>query len=214
MCDPYITKEQYDKIQSMRQKVVRKTKENRVYLFSGLIFCGDCGNRMVGRTNKNSGTVNYNCPKYHEKRGCNNGIFISEKKVEAYIIETMDSKLQEAKFEIEKINNNADNSTVKNQISTIKRKLSKLKDLYLNDLITLEEYKHDQASMTEEVEKLEKSIAMPKTDNIEKIESILEEDWKESYDHLSREEKRNAWRILISQIIINPDRSISYTLNV
>ena len=126
----------------------------------------------------------------------------------------MDSKLQEAKFEIEKINNNVDNSTVKNQISAIKRKLSKLKDLYLNDLITLEEYKHDQASMTEEIEKLEKSIAMPKTDNIEKIESILEEDWKESYDHLSREEKRNAWRILIEEVTIHPDRSISYTLNV
>ena len=68
--------------------------------------------------------------------------------------------------------------------------------------------------MTEEVEKLEKSIAMPKTDNIEKIESLLEEDWNESYDHLSREEKRNAWRILVSEIIINTDRSISYTLNV
>ena len=68
--------------------------------------------------------------------------------------------------------------------------------------------------MTEEIEKLEKSIDIPKTDNIEKIESLLEEDWKESYEHLTREEKRNAWRILISQIIINPDRSINYTLNV
>ena len=68
--------------------------------------------------------------------------------------------------------------------------------------------------MTEEIEKLEKSIAMPKTDNIEKIELLLTEDWNESYDHLSREEKRNAWRILVSKIIINPDRSISYTLNV
>ena len=68
--------------------------------------------------------------------------------------------------------------------------------------------------MTEEIEKLEKSMEMPKTDNIEKIELLLAEDWNESYEHLSREEKRNAWRILISQIIINPDRSINYTLNV
>ena len=126
----------------------------------------------------------------------------------------MNSKLQEAKYEIEKLNNNVDNSTVKNQISAIKRKLSKLKDLYLNDLITLEEYKHDQASMTEELNKLEKSIIVPKTDNIEKIESLLAEDWNESYEHLSREEKRNAWRILIGKITVNTDRSISYTLNV
>ena len=68
--------------------------------------------------------------------------------------------------------------------------------------------------MTEEVEKLEKSIIVQKTDNIEKIESLLAEDWNESYDHLSREEKRNAWRILIGNITVNPDRSISYTLNV
>ena len=68
--------------------------------------------------------------------------------------------------------------------------------------------------MTEEVEKLEKSIDIPKTENIEKIESLLEEDWKESYEHLSREEKRNAWRILIRKITGNQDRSISYTLNV
>ena len=68
--------------------------------------------------------------------------------------------------------------------------------------------------MTEEIEKLEKSIVVPKTENIEKIEEMLKEDWKESYDHLSREEKRNAWRILIGKITINTDRSISYTLNV
>ena len=214
MCEPYITKEQYDKIQSMRQKVVRKTKENRVYLFSGFIFCGECGNRMAGKTNNNCGAANYTCQKHRTRKKCNNSVFISERKIEAYILETMESKLREAKIEIEKINNNIDNSTVKNQISTIKRKLSKLKDLYLNDLITLEEYKHDQAYMTEEVEKLEKSIIVPKPDNIEKIEELLKEGWKESYDNLGRAEKRNAWRILVREIIVNPDRSISYTLNV
>ena len=68
--------------------------------------------------------------------------------------------------------------------------------------------------MKEKIKKIEKSIAMPKTDNIEKIELLLAEDWNESYEHLSREEKRNAWRILIGKITVNPDRSISYTLNV
>ena len=214
MCEPYITKEQYDKIQSMRKKVVRKTKENRVYLFSGFIFCGECGNRMAGKTNNNCGAANYTCQRHRARGKCNNSVFISERKIEAYILETMENKLREAKIEIEKISNNVDNSTVKNQISTIKRKLSKLKDLYLNDLITLEEYKQDQAYMTEEVEKLEKSIIVPKPDNIEKIEELLKEGWKESYDNLGRDEKRNAWRILVREIIVNPDRSISYTLNV
>lgn len=213
MCEPYITKEQYNQIQDMRKKIVRKTKENRVYLFSGIILCGECGNRMVGRTNNRSGTVNYCCPKYHEKRGCENKIFISEKKIEKYLIDTIAIELQKRKSEIQKLMQDSNSKNVKNQIASIKKKLSKLKDLYLNDLITLEEYKIDQATMNVQIEELEKTISSPKTDNLEKIEEVLTEDWKEAYENISRDSKRNAWRIIIKQIKINPDRSISYTLN-
>ena len=104
-------------------------------------------------------------------------------------------------------------SNVKSQIASIKKKLSKLKELYLNDLITLEEYKIDQQNMTSQIEELEKTVCVPNFDNIEKIEEILSEGWKESYDSLQRAEKRNAWRIIIKQVKVNPDRSISYTLN-
>lgn len=213
MCEPYITKEQYNQIQDMRKKTVRKTKENRVYLFSGIILCGECGNRMVGRTNNRSGTVNYCCPKYHEKRGCENNIFISEKKIEKYLLDTIAIELQKRKSEIQKLVQDSNSKNVKNQIASIKKKLSKLKDLYLNDLITLEEYKIDQATMNAQIEELEKTISAPKTDNLEKIEEVLTEDWKEAYENISRDSKRNAWRIIIKQIKINPDRSISYTLN-
>lgn len=213
MCEPYITKEQYNQIQDMRKKTVRKTKENRVYLFSGIILCGECGNRMVGRTNNRSGTVNYCCPKYHEKRGCENNIFISEKKIEKYLLDTIAIELQKRKSEIQKLMQYSNSKNVKNQIASIKKKLSKLKDLYLNDLITLEEYKIDQETMNAQIEELEKTISAPKTDNLEKIEEVLTEDWKEAYENISRDSKRNAWRIIIKQIKINPDRSISYTLN-
>lgn len=213
MCEPYITKEQYDQIQGMRRQTVRKAKENRVYIFSGIIFCGECGNRMVGRTNNRNGSVNYSCPKCHEKRGCSNNVFISEKKVEKYLLDTLDIELQKRKSEILKLRQESNQSNVKSQIASIKKKLSKLKELYLNDLITLEEYKIDQQNMTSQIEELEKTVCVPNFDNIEKIEEILSEGWKESYDSLQRAEKRNAWRIIIKQVKVNPDRSISYTLN-
>lgn len=213
MCAPYITKAQYDQIQNMRTKVVRKVKENRVYLFSGLIVCGDCGNRMVGRTNNRSGTVNYCCPNYHVKRSCGNNIYISEKKIEAHLLETLERELHERKTEILKRNQESDNTNIKSQIAFLKKKLSKLKDLYLNDLITLEEYKQDQASMVEKLKELELVVEVPKIDNLEKIEAILTEDWKDAYERLPRESKRNAWRIVIKQITVNKDRSIEYTIN-
>ena len=213
MCEPYITKEQYDKIQSMRTKVVRKVKENRVYLFSGLILCGECGNRMVGRTNNKSGTVNYCCPNYHEKRRCNNNIYISEKKVETYLLDTLDRKFQEYKANLQRLRLAAEQSSSKAQIASIQHNLSKLQDLYLNDLITLDEYKHDQESMKAKLAELEKVDAVPKTDSLNKIEEILSQDWKSIYEPLPRAEKRNFWRILISAITVQNDRSIDYILN-
>ncbi|MGN0246822.1 MAG: recombinase family protein [Lachnospiraceae bacterium] len=213
MCEPYITKEQYDKIQSMRRHTVRKTKENRVYIFSGIIFCGECGNRMVGRTNNRSGSVNYCCPKCHEKRGCTNNVFISEKKVEKHLLDTFDAEFKRLKVSIERVRKESNNDSAKNQIAVLKKKISKLKDLYLNDLITLEEYKADQASMTAKIEELEKTMTIPKAENIEKIESFLSEDWQERYENLPKAAKRNAWRILINEVKIGKDRSISYTIN-
>ena len=67
MTPPYITKEEFDKIQSMRRHIVRKTEKNRVYIFSGLIVCGLCGGRMGGRVNTNQESRFYNCTSHYQK---------------------------------------------------------------------------------------------------------------------------------------------------
>ena len=77
----------------------------------------------------------------------------------------------------------------------------------------MQEYKQEQISTNSKLKKKKKMITAPKTENLDKIESILSEDWKDAYDRLPRDSKRNAWRIIIKQITVRKDRSISYTIN-
>lgn len=212
MCPPYITKEAFEKIQAMRGRVVRKVKENRVYLFSGLIVCGECGFRLGGRTNTRSSVPFYNCPGHYIKKSCGNKVNLSERKIEVYIMETIDRKLSQYKIDFENMKDRQGERSRQPEISSIKNKLSRLKDLYLNSLISLEEYKVDQKEMTARLEYLTEQEKPVKKPDFGKIDALLTQGWKEAYKELERTEQRDFWRILIKEISLFPDRSIDYEL--
>ncbi len=44
--EPIIAKEQWERVQELRQNKRRNTKTNKQGLFSGLIFCADCGSKL------------------------------------------------------------------------------------------------------------------------------------------------------------------------
>lgn len=212
MCPPYITKEEFERIQSMRTRVVRKAKENRIYLFSGLLTCGECGFRLGARTNTHSSVPFYNCPGHYIKKACGNKVNLSERKIEAYIMDTIDRKLSQYKIDFDRIREINKGKSYQSEIASIKNKLSKLKDLYLNDLISLDEFKSDQAAMNARLADLVEREKPVKEPDFEKIDSVLTQDWREAYQALDRPSKRDFWRILIKEIRIYPDRSIDYDL--
>lgn len=214
MCPPYITKEEFEKIQAMRNHTVRKTKLNRVYLFSGLICCGECRYRLGGRTNSRGKTPFYNCPSHYIRKACINNVNLSERKIEAYIMDTIDAKLSQYKIDFENLQATRKEKSHQPEISAIKGRLAKLKELYLNDLISLDEFKSDQKEMNTRLSFLIEQERPLKKPNFEKIDAILTESWKDAYNDLDQGNKRDFWRVLIKEIRIFPDRSIDYDLSV
>lgn len=215
MTPPYITKEEFDKIQGMRIRPVRKVIKNRTYLFSGIAVCGECGFRLGGRTNMRNRSPLYNCPGHYVKRsGCQNRANLSERKIEAYIIDKIEPEMQRLKLEYENIASKKTRKDHKKEIATIRGKLSKLKDLYLNDLISLDEYKEDQKSMEELIEKLEAKDLPEEEPNFKKIEKALSSGWKAIYYDVSKERKREFWRTVLKEIRIYPDRHIEFDLDL
>lgn len=214
MCPPYITKEEFERIQAMRERTVRKVKDNRVYLFSGLIVCGECGYRMGGRTNTRGGTAFYNCPSRYIRKACGNSVNLAESKIERFLMETISAKLSQYRIDFDNLKSSQKGRNYQAEAAAVKTKLSRLKDLYLNELLSLEEYRRDQEPLKARLEELTEQAKPIKTPDFERVEALLSQGWQSAYEDLDRASQRDFWRILIKEIRIFPDRSIKYDLQL
>lgn len=214
MAPPYLTISQFEQIQNMRKRVVRKTKNDRVYLFSGLLVCGECGLRMASGTNKNSPVPFYKCRGHStERSGCGNRVCMNEKKLETYLLDCVDKEFQQYKADVEKLSAECSEKNYKPEISAIRTKIAKLKDLYLNDLISLEEYKADHAAFSARLEELLAKNQPVSKPNMETIENILHSGWRIDYESVERPDKRDFWRVIFKEIRIYPNREIDFDFN-
>lgn len=215
MTPPYISKSDFDKIQSMRKHVVRKTVKNRVYLFSGLVFCGECGGRMGGRVNTNQASFFYNCTSHYMRMSaCANNSNMLERKIEAFLIESIDEKMKALKVAHGGISTLEKKKDLKAEISALKSKCQKVKDLYINDLISLEACKTAVEEYTKKINALESESRTLREPDFSRIEHILTEGWKTIYSDLPKEEKQEFWRLLIKKITVFPDRHVEYEIDL
>lgn len=211
MCPAYISKEQFDQIAAARCRTARKSPTNRTYLFSGMLTCGECGARMGGRTHKINGIekAEYNCPGHYQKKGCGNRTNIREAAIEAYLMETVDLRLKQYL---------SDAGTAKGaevidytaEIGKCRRQLAKAKELFMNELITLEEYRKDHERIMPKIQEMEAAQSTPKGTSPEALQSVLFAGWQELYDTLDKQGKRAFWRLAIKEIWVFPDRHIEY----
>ncbi len=217
MCPPYITREQYDTIQSMRVHIVRKSPHNRVYLFASLITCMSCGGKLGGKPNQNKLTYHYNCANHFVgRKPCDNNKSISERKLERYLLDAIVPKLDEYKAEMLRVREQERTENYAAAIASYRAKLSRLKELYLNELISLDEYRQDWETFTQKIAELEakQSQAPAINENIKKVEALLSTGWRDIYASLPRERKQEFWRLMVKEIRWYNDRRIEFDLNL
>lgn len=206
---PYLTEEEFQRIQDLRRKPVRKVEKNRTYLFSGLLVCGECGRRVGGRPRKlaNGGeSYVYSCDGIYQYRDCENHSHIMEYTIEHYLLETIDTKIA-ITINAEPTEKEVDYSEQK---KSIQKKLSKLSDLYLEDLIEKDEYVKRYAALTSELDAIcEKEKVIPQKTKQE-LSNIFFDGWQEIYNNLTRENKKSFWKLKIKEIRLYKDRRIEF----
>lgn len=176
---PIITPEEHERALAMHGHTVRKVKDNRIYLFSGMLSCPVCGKRLGGKVIcRGNGKENYYyvCPKNIRGYSCPNKKHYSEIKIEKYLLENIDSKLSAI------ISAGPDECAIsyQPQRDAIKRKLAKLSELYMNDMIDMDDYKRKYAALNAEL------AAVPEDVKPKRVESVdmLVGDWRELYQEL------------------------------
>ena len=196
--DPYITYERWVNIQRILKLNVKKRSSSRAYIFSGLIVCENCGSNMAGQYVKRNGVeyYHYRCNQHRVHGRCQNNKCISERLVEKYVMKNiskiLESKINKVRVEVtdEEIQKMVDNE------AKIRKKQAKLNDLYVNDFITLEEYKQKHAELESLIVKAPKN----EKKDLDAIKALLEGDYLDAYETLTRDEKRVLWRGIISSI--------------
>ena len=147
----------------------------------------------------------YRCPKHFQRKPaeCPNAKVIYEHILEDHLMSQLKDMIGDEllRYEIE----SAPVHDRTEQRKGVERKISRLKDLYLNELITLEEYRHDKTELEEQLEQL--AAPAPERD-VSALRWALSADLEDLYWEFSPQEKRRFWRALVKEIRFGIDRSI------
>lgn len=199
----YITPEQHKIIENARVHYARTPKYDRVYIFTGLIFCATCGARMGSKLSKHikaSGEMiekgYYQCRTNTMRKGiCEKPAFMMEYKLEEYLIEHMSELIEDYTADIAQSQEKAKDA--EKEIARIKSKLQRLKDVYLDGDMSRAEYIEKTSQLKADIVELE-SQKVP----LSPIKQFPD-DWAEIYRQLSKEGKRDFWHRTIRRIEID-----------
>ena len=198
-CTPIVSEYIFNAAQAlMKQRSIRHNPTARVYLFSGIVRCSCCGHAMTGFSlPKPSGQdYYYRCHEAALYHRCEHAHSIREERLERWMIENVALELDQwsAQYKLTPKKKAPDNAK-------IKRKIERLKTLYLDELITLEQYKADRAKLEAQ---LGNESAPPDLSGIKKQ---FEGDFQSVYKSLTREQRRSFWHSVIDRIDLDADNN-------
>ena len=211
-CERIVDDETFERVQRQLGRNI-KISQKRTYLFSGLIRCTECGNRMTAmhkkeHRGKQVGVKGYRCSGYYASRArtCINKKCVNEKTLEKYLVQNIKTMLGDYVLKAEQEQKPARDSAEK--IAHLEKKIGRLKELFVNDLITLDEYKKDRGQIDEEIAAL-KASDTAKIRDLSGYNKIIEGDIETHYKGLSEAQKRAFWRSIIDVIWCDTERNLT-----
>lgn len=197
-----VPKEQWDRVQELRQHKRRMTKAERQGLFSGLVVCADCGSKLHFATCKNfeGRQDHYVCAKYKSGRGTCSAHYIREDVLRDVVLERIRAVTEYIRADVEGFQEEwlmCRREEQEKSIREDKRRLEKSKkrladidklitriyeDMVLGSLSQeryqkmLEGYEAEQAALNNEVIGLEDWVATREEmeDNVDQFLALLE----------------------------------------
>lgn len=206
-CPPIISNEQFDHVQELTKRNARSSPSGRVYIFTSILKCAECDHNLVGR--KMRDYYYYRCNQHFQRGKCTHNKEIREEVIEEWLFAHLAEELERCKLDWEvKAAKKKKCSLSSADKATIKHKLKKLKELYVNDLIDLEEYKKDYQVYTAALNQLPDPVE-EKPPDFSAVEKLLQNNFRQIYETLTREEKRTLWRSAIKEIRIDSENNIT-----
>ena len=208
-CPAIVDRDLWERVQVALKRNV-KGNQTHVYLFSGLLRCAECGAVMGAgtRTREKRKPVSlYRCAKRYNRNSvrCCNTKTITEPVLERMLLEMLPKLI----IEQVEINEKKQQPVIsyEKQKAALEKKIERLKVLFVNDEISLEEYRVDKATLMKQIEEL---APVEPSEPPQAILALQGLNISEIYEMLTKEEKRRFWRGIIREIRFDKERNFFY----
>lgn len=206
-CPAYISRADWERI-ILGHEIIKKTQRpDRVYLFTGLIRCPDCGNTLKAtfKTYPSDRSKEYNGYR------CNNGKLrtctfhhqLSERKIEKYLLENIRRDLQDYIVQLEAKQARKPPQPKIRDVLTLNEQLRRLNVIFIAGNISDVEYAAETKRVKAEIEKARQAEADNRPVDLDGIKQLLRSDFLSTYDSLPKEDKRRLWRSMIEEIYVD-----------
>lgn len=210
MCEPYISEDEYQKIQNRLSDFVRAPRTARKYLFQGICRCGYCGGKMAasGRQRHSEVRGDYLQKVYQCRNVVGNyqtdpcpGCGINEDVLEQILLSQLDAALSDYNVKATAFRESPDRKKYEKKKQDLETKLDRVAELYEDGLIDRAQYKEKKEKI-----QLEMSAIQEPTE----IHAIapLPSGWQQQYAELSEDGRREFWHRIIKSVIVKKNREV------
>ena len=212
----YITKAEFDELNN-KNKTFRKTKNNRIYLFTGLLRCPKCNGRLSSKYCTSGRGYNKEYL-YYRCRGMIDGTcdqsVIKETVVEKYLLENLRKEIETFLLNAEAEPNAVKKcKPKKNDAEKLQERLRRLNVAFFAGNLTDEEYAEQTKGIKDLLAKAHaEEVKAEKPIDTTAIKAFLATDFEDIYETLTKEERRTLWRSVVDQVMLDGTEPIGIKL--
>ena len=203
----YLTKEEWEELNN-KNKTIRKTKQNRVYMFTGLLYCPNCGRKLGGKyCTSGHGYTNeylyYRC--MGKLAGTCDFKIVTEKNIEQYLLDNIREEMEKFILAAEtEPNGEKKGKPKKNESEKLQERLRRLNVAFFAGNMTDEEYAEQAKAIREQITNAQREEAKEeKPVDTEAVKAFLATDFESIYETLTKDERRTLWRSVIDEIVLD-----------
>ena len=204
-CPAYITKEDFDYVQSIIKNNYKCNKRHD-YIFSGLLLCPICNRKLAGftsvcikkDTSKRFKYPSYRCNYRYSYHQCTYSKRPVETTIETFLLNNIKKEINKFVVESKEIIEKKEIKQAIN-INKLQAKLERLNDLYIEGRISKEKYDKEYENINTQIKEHD---VKKEVKNYTKLEKLLQTDITSLYNKLTNINKRNFWASFIEYIII------------
>lgn len=205
-CPAYISRTDWERI-ILGHEIIKKTQSpDRVYLFTGLIRCPECGNTLKAtfKTYPNDRSKEFNGYRCNNAklRTCSFRHQLSERKIESYLKENIRKELSQYIIDSEVAAKEKRRKPKVHNLVALNEQLRRLNVIFISGNIDDAEYAKETTRIKGEIIKAKQSEADDKPVNLDRLKAFCETDFLATYDSLGKEDQRRIWRSILEEIYV------------